>query len=107
VDQHLTVYSDGSARLSDISNIEAPRVELAYPGPEAVSDLCLHIERWGGMLGCDATVRVMDVPLHTLTLLKGGPDARAHTFSWWVPEGSELAIEQLLGQFLADNFPGG
>jgi hypothetical protein len=47
-----------------------------------------------------------DVPLATLTLLRGATDGRTRTWSWLGDDGQNGAIEQRLNQFLHDTFPG-
>lgn len=105
VDLHLTVYSDGAVRIADMSDPSAPRGAIERVDPEAVSSLALYLERMGAMINCDASGVVMDVPLHTLTLLKPGTNPRGHTFSWWLPEDSNGTIEMRLEQFVAEVFP--
>jgi len=105
VDLHLVVYSDGAVRIADIADTDAPLADRGLVDPEAVSDLMLDLERYGGMLECDATIQATDVPLHTLTMLKAGTDPRGHTYSWWVPEGASGAIEARIELFIAEVFP--
>jgi len=105
VDLHLVVYSDGAARIVDVSDAEFPRAAVAHTDPDAVSDLLRDLERVGGMLGCDELGMVTDVPLHTLTMLKPGTDARAHTFSWWLPENTNGILEYRIEQYAAEAFP--
>lgn len=105
VDLNLVVFSDGSARIADASDPEFPRAALGVTDPEAVSDLLLDLERIGGMLNCDEPGMVTDVPLHTLTMLKPGTDARSHTFSWWLPVSSNGSMELRIEQFIAEVFP--
>lgn len=45
------------------------------------------------------------VPLRTLTFLRGAQDARAHTFSYWIGDGDYAALDALLEQFIAEQFP--
>ncbi len=106
VDSFLIVYGDGSARHMDLSDEGKPVARHAFPGPEAVSDLALSLERIGGMLNCDGTQTATDVPLHTLTMLKPGTEQRAHTFSWWLPESSNGVIELRIQAFLDETFGG-
>ena len=105
VDLHLTVYSDGAVRVADMSDPSAPRGGLERVDPEAVSSLALYLERMGAGINCDADGIVMDVPLHTLTLLKPGTNPRGHTYSWWLPEDSSGDIAARLEQFVAEVFP--
>ncbi len=105
VDLHLVVHSDGSARIVDVSDADFPRAAVAGADPEAVQDLLRDLERVGGMLGCDSAGMVTDVPLHTLTMLKPGTETRAHTYSWWLPENANGAIEMRIEQFVAELFP--
>jgi len=105
VDLHLVVYSDGAVRIAGTANTDAPLAQRGVVDPEAVSDLMLDLERFGGRLECDATIQATDVPMHTLTMLKSGTDARSHTYSWWVPEGASGAIEARIEMFITEAFP--
>lgn len=105
VDMHLVVYSDGTARITDLTDTDVPRAAIGHTDPEAVSDLLIDLERVGGMLNCDSVGMVTDVPLHTLTMLKPGTDARSHTFSWWLPENANGVIEARIDLFVAELFP--
>ncbi len=104
-DLHLVVYSDGAARIADLTDAEIPRGAAAQTDPDAVSDLMRDLERVGGMIDCDSLGTYTDVPLHTLTMLKPGTDARAHTFSWWIPENGAGAMEVRIQEFIAEAFP--
>lgn len=105
VDLNLIVFSDGQARWVDLTDADVPRGGVVNSDPEAVQDLVRDLERIGGALNCDAQGYVTDVPLHTLTLLGPGTNTRAHTFSWWLPEGSNGAIEPRIAQFMAEFAP--
>lgn len=105
VDSQLVVYSDGAVRIVDIANTEAPRAERGVVDPAVVSDLMRDLERFGGRLECDATGQATDIPMHTLTMLRVGTDARGHTYSWWIPEGASGAIEERIELFVAEALP--
>jgi len=105
VDLHLVVYSSGAARIVDVSDADFPRAAIADTDPDEVHDLIRDLERVGGMLACDSSGMVTDVPLRTLTLLKPGTDARAHTYSWWLPENANGVIELRIEQFIEELFP--
>lgn len=105
VDLNLIVFSDGQARWVDLTDADVPRGGVVNSDPDAALDLVRDLERIGGGLNCDAQGYVTDVPLHTLTLLKPGTDTRAHTFSWWLPESSNGAIQLRIEQFMAEFAP--
>ncbi|MBL8860494.1 MAG: hypothetical protein JNK02_00640 [Planctomycetes bacterium] len=105
VDLHLTVSSSGTARIVDLSDPFVPRGARAYVDLEAVVDLARDLERAGAFLMCDPSTGVTDVPLNTLTILRPGTEGRAHTHSWWLPEGTNGAIEDRIDQFIAEVFP--
>jgi len=104
VDRTLTVFADGSLKLAD--------AELGGPGgctraqttPLEVLALKQALTQAGAAILCDDPQQVTDVPLRTLTLLRGAQDARAHTFSYWLGAGDYALVDALLEQFIADHF---
>jgi hypothetical protein len=103
-DLQLTVYADGLARLASATQTKLGRTVLRDVGPDAAHQLATELARAGAFFGGDQTQIVTDMPLSTLTILQGAPDSRAHTYSWWVPEGSNQTAPALLQSFIADNF---
>jgi len=103
-DLELTVYADGLARLASATQTKLGRTVTRSVGPEAAHQLATELARVGAFFGGDQTQIVTDMPLSTLTILQGAPDSRAHTYSWWLPEGSNQTAPALLQSFIADNF---
>lgn len=103
-DLQLTVYADGLARLSSATRTKVGRTLTRDVGHEAAIELATELARVGAYFASDQVMTVTDVPLSTLTILQGAPDARSHTYSWWVPDASNLTAPTLLQQFIADNF---
>jgi len=103
-DLQLTVYADGLARLASATQAKLGRTALRDVGPESAHQLATELARAGAFFGSDQALNVTDMPLSTLTILQGAPDSRAHTYSWWVPEGANRTAPALLQSFIADNF---
>jgi hypothetical protein len=47
-----------------------------------------------------------DLPLTTVTVLEGTPNARAHSFSYWVAVDEYARIQALIDDFLGTYFSG-
>ena len=106
VDRTLTVYADGSLKLSDASATGPGQSYRVHTTPEVVGALQVALVQAGGLALCDDTQLVTDVPLHTLTMLRGAQNARAHTFSYWTPDANYGGVDGLLEGFIADFFAG-
>ena len=102
-DRTLTVYADGKVTLADATLGRAGVVIRSEVMPQAVHELQVSLQRAGAQVLCDAQVFATDVPLHTLTMLGGTQDAKAHTFSWWIAEDEYAPIDALLEGFLAED----
>jgi hypothetical protein len=101
----LVVYSDGLARYS--SNLGAgPGLSFTQDvGAAAAQELADALVAAGAMRQCDLPDFAVDVPLSTLTVLRGTARQRANSFSWFVAEGEVAVIEALLLAFLANDIP--
>lgn len=106
VDIQMTIWSDGSARAASADESGPGRAQIAYIPPLAVQGLLAELNTLGAGAACDEPSFTSDVPLSTLTLLRGTTDARAHTWSWLGDDGHGGAIELRLNQFLHTHFPG-
>jgi len=101
-DLQLSVYDDGMARLTRASfDGVNSKSELVLVGAVSALGLASDLSHLGSWIECDDTTIAPDVPLQTLTVLRGATDARAHTYSWWLPVGSCAPIEQRLSTFVA------
>lgn len=105
VDLQMTVWGDGSARVASADDGNG-RARVAWVAPSAVQDLIADLGALGAGLACDQPDLTSDVPLSTLTVLRGTTEGRARTWSWLGDDGHGNAIEARLGQFLQDAFPG-
>jgi hypothetical protein len=106
-DMALTVYNDGTARLSSIGQLGKPsKVELAFPGPAANTQLLLDLSALGAGTLCDNFVAVADAPTATLTVFRNATDPRNHTFSWKLSLGAYAQVEQRLTAYIQATFPG-
>jgi hypothetical protein len=107
LDLHLVVHGNGIAKLSSSTHGAGPgKARTEYLAPADARNLAIQLAALGGMTLCDEPNLVVDVPLKTLTLLRGTTDAPAHTFSWYDTVGPYQAIEQAMNDFIAKHFPG-
>lgn len=105
VDRTLTVYADGALKLSAASATGAGECLLGQTTPEVAQKLQQELVQAGAFDLCDDPRNVTDVPLNTLTLLRGAQDARAHTFSYWIGDGHYLAVDLTIEKFINAQFP--
>ncbi len=105
IDLTLYVYADGWIKLAqaDADSLGFSRRALATP--RTVQALKNALMQAGAMKLFDDARTVTDVPLHTLTMMQGAQDARAHTFSYWVGDGEYAVIDALLEEFIVEQFP--
>lgn len=105
-DRSLTVYADGTARLTSFTpNFGPSRAELVFVGADAAQQLLQDLGLAGAGSLCDSPVNVADLPPATLTVMRGTPDSAAHTFSWFLDEGPYGVISQRIQTFITANFP--
>lgn len=105
IDRTLYVYADGSLKLAEAEADSLGRSLRAMADPKEVMALQLTLVQYGALNLCDDTRRVTDVPLNTLTMFRGGPDATAHTFSYWIGDGDYAGVDGVIQQFIVDKFP--
>lgn len=111
VHAHLAIYSNGQASYSEqrpggLGLQPAVRVGTAQLVPADLIALRRSLELAGASLLCDQAQVVLDVPLTTVTVLRGGPQAQAHTFSYWIPSGPYALVQERIDAALALYFPG-
>jgi hypothetical protein len=106
VDRSLTVWADGTARLSEASDTTDGRCLLVQVSTEETQALHRALLQMGAFAACDEAAMANDLPLSTLTVFRGAQDARTHTFSWWVPQGDYAPFEDVLEKFITENFSG-
>jgi hypothetical protein len=98
----LSVYNNG---VASVSSFQTGDVRSADVGVEAAQALRSDLVEAGGMTLCDGDPE-LDVPATTITMLNGMPDARAHSFSYWVAGQKYGSIQALIENFLGTYFPG-
>lgn len=103
-DRTLTVYADGALKLADASTTGPGQAIRAQTTPEVVNALKSALTQAGAAALCDDARGVTDVPLRTVTLLRGAQDARAHTFSYWLADGEYAQVDALIEGFIAEHF---
>jgi hypothetical protein len=110
VDLHLSVYSDGSARLSSSLGDGLGSSQHVHLDPAVTTGLVQGLIGAGAMTHCDVPDFLSDVPLSTLTVLRGPARKRANSFSWTGGDDEIAVMQALLNTFVADHFlpvPGG
>lgn len=105
IDRMLTVYADGSLKLSSAELSGPGKAALAAASPAEVKTLTQTLSLAGSFTACDDQSTGFDVPLKTLTVFRGGTDALTHTVSWWFQNPPYDGLEQPLDAFIAQHFP--
>ena len=106
IDLELLVYQDGSARLSSsTANFGSGKSQNAYVGDKAASAFLTALSQNGASQLCDLSDLTSDMPLSTLSVMRGNTNARIHTFSWFFATDQHAAVEQIVQAFIASNFP--
>ncbi|MEM9381414.1 MAG: hypothetical protein AAGB93_15780 [Planctomycetota bacterium] len=94
----ITIYSNGLILTSETALGGASAAGTAFVDPSSVEDLAQTLRAAGAFELCDQSYDVYDVPLRTVTVFSGGQDARAHSYSYYVPdEGHQQAEDAILG----------
>lgn len=106
IDIQMTIYGDGSVRAASADEFGIGRAQIAHVSPAELQALLTDLSAFGAGSSCDVQSFFNDVPLSTLTMLRGTTDGRARTWSWLGDDGQNGAIEQRLNQFLHATFPG-
>ena len=110
IDLHLSVYSDGAARLSSSLGDGLGSSQHVFLDPAETSGLVQGLIGAGAMTHCDVEDFLSDVPLSTLTVLRGQARQRANSFSWTGGDDEIAVMQALLNAFIAEHFlpvPGG
>jgi hypothetical protein len=105
IDKTLYVYADGSLKLAVAEADSLGFCLRAKTDPKVVFNLQQALVQAGVLVLCDDPRNVTDVPLNTLTYLRGTQDARAHTFSYWLGDGEYAQVDALLQNFIVEQFP--
>jgi hypothetical protein len=106
IDIGLTVYNDGTARLSSTGQFgQASKAETVFVGPDAALQLLLDLSALGVGHLCDNFADVPDLPTSTLTIFRDAVDARNHTVSWVEGLAPFDAVQLRLHDFIQKTFP--
>jgi hypothetical protein len=104
VDLHLSVYSDGSARLASALGDGLGSAQFVHVGSAQAVMLLQGLVAAGAMTHCDIPDFLSDVPLQTLTVLRGTARQRGNTFSWTGGDEQTGAMQDLLQDFIDLHF---
>ncbi len=109
---HLTVYNNGFvtvAKFHDpVLSGGGPEKDVltAALEPAEVQQLQKDLRQAGAYALPDQPLIGTDVPLSTLTVLRGGTDAVAHTYSYLFGTGGYAAPQQVIDNLMSTHFPG-
>jgi hypothetical protein len=107
IDIGLTVYNDGTVRISSTGQFGLPsQARTAFVGQAAAIQLLLDLSNLGAGQLCDRYEDVPDLPVSTLTVFRNGTDPRNHTYSWVTGDGEYGPIANRLQDFIHTTFPG-
>lgn len=99
----LQVYSNGLVVISQQSPVGGgSQAQMFNLSPQRVKDLADQLEELEAGSQCDARHQVYDVPLTTVTVYSSGATSRAHSFSYWIAEGSQQPIADEIQNFIHD-----
>lgn len=99
----LMVYSNGLV----IMCMQSPAgggssAQMFQVDPARISSLRFALEELEASRQCDARVQAYDLPLTTVTVFTGDADAKAHSYSYWIAEGGQRAVEDEIMSFVHD-----
>jgi hypothetical protein len=104
--RHLIVYSNGHASLSATTYEPDPgRAQTGILTPAETAQLAADLQAAGAFRLCDDDSVISDMPLTTVTVFRGGPDALAHTYSYLQASSQQQGVEDLVNQLIATKFP--
>ena len=111
VHTHLTIYNNGFATVAKLhdsvltGSVEKD-VATAALTPAEVQQLRLDLRASSASTLPDQPAWGADVPLSTMTVLRGGTDALAHTFSYQFASGAYDAPAAVVQGLMEQHFPG-
>lgn len=105
VDRQLCVYSDGFVRLSSSLGDGSGFSQVVLVDSSEALALLRALVETGAMAQCDNPDPTSDVPLSTLTVLRGPTRQRANSFSWFGPTSTISVYESILANFIDAHFP--
>lgn len=101
----ISIYSNGLITVSQADGASGTSsAGQAIVDPSYVDDLRSRLRSIGAHRLGDAQYDAYDVPLNTVTVFFGGQDARAHTFSYWIPDGAYRDVDDAILGFLTEPF---
>ena len=105
---NLEVYNDGTAKVSRVSGFFGqPTVDaqIANVGAGTALAFANELRAQGAWQLGDQQLQVSDVPLQTLTVLRGFTDQKAHAFSYWLASDEYAGVGTVIQKFLDTHFP--
>lgn len=104
---HVAVYDDGHAMAARLGgDPDTGHMSVALLTPDELQQLRVDLEFWGAFGLCDEPMNVLDVPVTTVSVFRGGTESAAHTFSYLIAGGAHGGVQQIVDQLLATKFPG-
>ncbi|HKE01615.1 MAG TPA: hypothetical protein VKE69_11440 [Planctomycetota bacterium] len=103
--RHMAIYSNGLASISKNQAFFGVGVQYTMADPDAVAELRQALAAAGAFQLCDYPLTGNDVPLQTVTLFGGGPNAPSHTFSFYFPDGAYGDVQAAIQKFISVTFP--
>lgn len=101
----ISIYSNGLITVSQADGASGiSSAGQAFVDPGYVEDLQAQLRSLGAHRLGDARYDAYDVPLNTVTVFHGGQDARAHSFSYWVPDGPYRDVDDAILGFLTESW---
>lgn len=107
----LTVYNSGLASIARHDTVFFPPdedldVQVNSVTEQGAAQLLRSLSAAGAFVLQDPSEVFLDVPIHTVTVLRGATDALAHTFSYYSGVGEYAAVDDVISSFIAQTFPG-
>ena len=104
----LIVYNDGLAKFSTETGIPGNQTvdsRSAFIGPAGALQLANELRAAGSWVLPDQGLVVSDVPLQTVTVMRGFTNQNAHSFSYYLPINQYATVGEVIGNFIGANFP--
>lgn len=112
IHRHLAVYDNGLASMSSGGSGGgagggAGLSDFKFLPSSVAFQLARDLFDAGAWDVCDEFVNVSDIPLTTVTVLRGATTGPSHSYSYLAPESPQaLEADQILQDFIATHFPG-
>ena len=103
---NLEVYNDGTAKISGVTGQTAD-ARVANVGQQTALQFAKDLRSAGAWTLSDQQLVVADVPLKTITVLRGfNGDLEGRSFSYWTGVNQYQGVEIAAQLFIAQHFPG-